>query len=63
MGNSEKMTNKNCKVMLKKTLENIRSPWKNIPKFNKRRAFDRAVGPEKYPKLLIVGPTFIPESK
>ena len=32
MGNSEKMTNKNCKVMLKKNLENIRSPWNKNPK-------------------------------
>jgi len=33
-----------------------------IPKFNKRRAFNKAVGPEKnYPKLISVGPAFIPD--
>ena len=32
-----------------------------IPKFNKRRAFNKAVGPGKYPKLISVGPTFIPD--
>ena len=31
-------------------------------KFNKRRAFDKAVGPgKKNPKLINVGPTFIPD--
>ena len=30
-----------------------------IPKFDKRRAFNKAVGMEKHPKLLIVGPMFI----
>ena len=34
-----------------------------IPKFNKCRAFDKAVGPGKNPKLINVGPTFIPESR
>ena len=28
-------------------------------KFNKRRAFNKAVGPEKNPKLITVGPMFI----
>ena len=32
-----------------------------IPKFNKRRAFNMAVGPGKNPKLINVGPTFIPD--
>ena len=32
-----------------------------IPKFNKRRAFDKTVGPGKNPKLINVGPTFIPD--
>ena len=32
-----------------------------IPKFNKRRAFNKAVGPGKNPKLINVGPTFIPD--
>jgi hypothetical protein len=32
-----------------------------ISKFNKRRAFNKAVGPEKNPKLINVGPTFIPD--
>ena len=31
-----------------------------IPKFNKRRAFNKAVGSGKNPKLINVGPTFIP---
>ena len=30
-------------------------------KFNKRRAFNKAVGPGKNPKLIKVGPTFIPD--
>ena len=31
-----------------------------IPKFNKRRAFNKVVGPEKKnPKLINVGPMFI----
>ena len=34
---------------------------KKIPKFNKRRAFNKAVGSEKNPKLINVGPTFIPD--
>ena len=29
------------------------------PKFNKRRTFNKAVGPGKNPKLINVGPTFI----
>jgi hypothetical protein len=29
-----------------------------IPKFNKRRAFNKAVGPGKNSKLINVGPTF-----
>ena len=32
-----------------------------IPKFNKRRVFNKAVGPGKNPKLISVGPTFIPD--
>ena len=32
-----------------------------IPKCNKRRAFNKAVGPEKNPKLINLGPTFIPD--
>ena len=32
-----------------------------ISKFNKRRAFNKAVGPGKNPKLINVGPTFIPD--
>ena len=32
-----------------------------MPKFNKRRAFNKAVGPGKNPKLINVGPTFIPD--
>ena len=32
-----------------------------IPKFNKCRAFNKAVGPEKNSKLINVGPTFIPD--
>ena len=34
-----------------------------IPKFNKRRAFNKAVGPGKNPKLINVGPTFIPDKR
>ena len=32
-----------------------------IPKFNKRRAFNKAVEPGKKSKLINVGPTFIPD--
>ena len=32
-----------------------------VPKFNKRRAFNKAVGPGKNPKLINVGPMFIPD--
>ena len=32
-----------------------------ILKFNKRRAFNKDVGPGKNPKLINVGPTFIPD--
>ena len=32
-----------------------------ISKFNKRRAFNKAVGRGKNPKLINVGPTFIPD--
>ena len=32
-----------------------------IPKFNKPRVFNKAVGPGKNPKLINVGPTFIPD--
>ena len=32
-----------------------------IPKFDKRRAFNKAIGPGKNPKLINVGPTFIPD--
>ena len=32
-------------------------------KFDKRRAFDKIVVPGKNPKLINVGPTFIPESR
>jgi hypothetical protein len=49
--------------MLKKNikLENIRRPWKKFKKFNKRMAFNKAVGPGKEIKLINVGPTFIPD--
>ena len=33
----------------------------NIPKFNKRRTFHKAVGPGKNTKLINAGPTFIPD--
>ena len=33
------------------------------PKFNKRRAFNKAVGPGKNPKLINVEPTFIPDNR
>ena len=32
-----------------------------IPKFNKRRAFNKTVGPGKKSKIINVGPTFIPD--
>ena len=32
-----------------------------IPKFNKHRAFNKALGHGKNPKLIKVGPTFIPD--
>ena len=32
-----------------------------IPKFDKHRAFNKAVGPGKNPKLISLGPTFIPD--
>ena len=34
-----------------------------IPKFDKRRAFNKAVGPGKNPKLISIGPTFIPDCR
>ena len=34
-----------------------------IPKFDKRRAFNKAVGPGKNLKSINVGPTFIPDYK
>ena len=33
----------------------------NFPKFDKHRAFNKAVGTGKSPKLINVGPTFIPD--
>jgi hypothetical protein len=36
---------------------------KKIPKFIKRRAFNKAVRPGKSPKLIIVGPMFIPDNE
>jgi hypothetical protein len=30
-------------------------------KFDKRRAFNKAIGPGKNPKLINIGPTFIPD--
>ena len=30
---------------------------------NKRKAYNKAIGPGKNPKLINVGPTFIPESR
>ena len=32
-----------------------------IPNFNKRSAFNKAVGPGKNSKLINIGPTFIPD--
>ena len=32
-----------------------------IPKFNKCRSFNKAIGPLKNPKLINVGPAFIPD--
>ena len=55
--------NKMCKVILQKPHQT----WKyllamdKIPIFNKCRAFNKAVGPGKNPKLINVGPTFIPD--
>ena len=50
--------------MLQKTPSNLKisvDPGK-IPKFNKRRAFSKAVrSGKKIPKLISVGPTFIPD--
>ena len=37
-------------------------PWKN-PKFNKRRAFVKAVRPGKNQKLINIGPMFIPDHR
>ena len=34
-----------------------------ISKFNKRRAFNKTVGPGKNVKLITVGPTSIPDSR
>ena len=34
-----------------------------IPKINKCRAFNKAVGPGKNAKLITVGPTSIPDSR
>ena len=45
--------------MLYTSLKKIK--LENIPKFNKRRAFNKAVGPGKNTKLINVVPTFIPD--
>ena len=47
-----------CKLVLKtpKKLD-----IEKITVFNKRRAFNKAIGSEKNPKLINVGPTFIPD--
>ena len=47
-----------CKLVLKnpKTLDK-----EKIAVINKRRAFNKAIGSEKNPKLINVGPTFIPD--
>jgi hypothetical protein len=34
-----------------------------ILKINKSRAFNKAVGPGKNPKLINIGPTFIPDNR
>ena len=44
-------------------LENTRRSWKTFQDFNKRRAFNKSVGPGKNPKLINVGPTFIPDCR
>ena len=49
-----------CKVMLQKTPK-AWNAMEKIPKFDKRRTFNKALGPKKNPKLINVGPTFIPE--
>ena len=52
-----------CKFMINKKikLENSCRSWKMFQNFNKRRAFNKAVGPGKNPRLINIGPTFIPD--
>ena len=51
--NKRKAGTKCAKICYKKhiKLENICRPWKKNPKFNKRRAFNTAVGPGKRFKI------------
>ena len=48
-----------CKLMLKKTTLKYHQTMENIPKFNKRRTFNKAL--VKDPILINVKPTFIPD--
>ena len=45
------------------TLESGIDVGQGILKFNNRRAFNKAVGPGKNPKLINVGPTSTPEAR
>ena len=53
MENLTKKTPKICKVMIIKKikLENSRRSWKTFQNFNKRRTFDKALGPRKKSKI------------
>ena len=42
-------------------LKNIRGPWKKFQKSNNYLVINKAVETEKNPKLIKIGPTFIPE--
>ena len=53
------------KVMLQKTHQTRKYLYaiEKIPKFNRRRVFNKAVGPGKNPKLINIGPKFIPNDR
>ena len=57
--------NKMYKFKLQKPLQTLKylQNLEKIPKFNNRRAFNKAVGPRKNPKLINVGPTSIPKTR
>ena len=52
--------NKNRPLNKPRKHENHPQPMEKTPKFNKHRAFHKAVEPGKNTKLISIGPKFIP---